>query len=733
VRQHAERQAEAGRREEALRKDVGLALAQAVTFRDGFHFREAHELLEQARQHLEPAGPDDLRRQLDQARADLDLAAKLDAARLQAATNDEGRFDFAGAELLYAAAFAEAGLGQEGDNVEAVAARVRASAVRGALVAALDDWAVCAAVKDRPAWLLRVARRVDPDPEGWRDRARDPVAWGNAAALAELVRNAPRAGQPLPLLLALGQRLHATGVDSTELLRRLQRQHPADFWANLTLGNALKYQVPGEAIGYYRVALGIRPEAAVSYYNLGEVLKIQGWLDEAIGYYQQALRIDPRHVWAHINLGNALKEKGRLDETFDHFQQAVLIDPRNLWARVYLGNALRDRGRLDEASEHFQQAITLDPNSTLPLNGLRSILMRQGRAEEVRISWQKVLAANPPEHPAWFGYAELCLFLGKEEEYRRACRALLDRFGESTDRFTAERTGRACLLLPAAEDELRKALVLADRAVAGRRPEDGWAYPYFLFVEGLAAYRRGHPDHAIALLGGDPARAMQPAGRLILAMAQYRQGQKEAACKTLAAAILAFDWSADQADNHDAWMCHVLRREAEAMLLPNLPAFLQGKYQPQDNAERIALLGACQFKGLRCTAARLYADALTADPKLADDLQVDHRYRAARFAALAAASQRKAADAQQLDDKERARWRKQALDWLRADLAAWAKATDRVLLQARLRHWQQDAELAGVHDHEALAKLPQGERAAWSQFWSGVADLLQKTGGETEP
>jgi serine/threonine-protein kinase len=39
----------------------------------------------------------------------------------------------------------------------------------------------------------------------------------------------------------------------------------------------------------------------------------------------------------------------------------------------------------------------------------------------------------------------------------------------------------------------------------------------------------------------------------------------------------------------------VLRREAEALILPNLPACLRGDYQPQDNDERLALVGVCQF------------------------------------------------------------------------------------------------------------------------------------------
>jgi serine/threonine-protein kinase len=735
VRHQADRRAEAARQEQVLRNEVGTALVQAVSFRQGFHFREGRALLEQARQRLEPDGPDDLRQRLNQALADLNLAENLDAARLLAASYVEGKFDFAGAERRYAAAFAEAGVGQAGDDVEAVAARVKASAVRGALVAALDDWAVCTADQGRSAWMLRVARLADPDPEGWRDRVRDPVAWNNAAALAELARTAPVAEPSVPLLLALGQRLQATGGDAAGFLRRVQREHPADFWANLSLGNALKYGGSGEAIGYYRVALAIRPESAIGYYNLGEVLRFQNWLDEAIDYYQQALRIDPKHVWAHLNRGSVLAERGRPDEALDHFQQAARIDPRNVAARIRLGYALKEKGRLDEALDHFQQAITLDSRDVAPLNGLRGVLMRQGRREEVQAAWRKILDANPPEHDAWFGYAELCLFLGQQEEYRRACRALLGRFGATPDPFVAERTGRACLLLPASEDELRKAIALIDRTRAPLPPEHNWAPPFFLFAQGLAEYRAGRLDSAISLMdgaiplmAGDLYRVLRPAPRLVLAMARHGQGRKGEARKALAAAVLSYDWSPALADSRDAWICHVLRREAEALILPDMPAFLGGKYQPRDDDERVALLGACQFKKLHRTAVQLYADAFAADPKLADDLPAGHRYRAACYAALAAAG--RGEDARALDDQERARLRQQALDWLRADLAACARATDRALVQRALKRWQQDADLAGLREPAALAELPPGERQGWAQLWSEAADRLQKTGGQ---
>jgi serine/threonine-protein kinase len=736
VRQQAERRAEAARQEHELRKEVRTALAQAVSFRDGFQFAKARELLEQIGQRLEPAGPDDLRRRVARGRADLDLVDRLDAIRLKRVTSVEERFSNAHfsnarADQDYETAFRDAGLGKIHGDAKAVAARVKASAVRDALLAALDDWAVSVTARDRRSWLLEVARCADPDPAAWRDRARDPLVWEDGAELAKLTRTAPVADRSVHLLAALAQRLQATGGDAIGFLRRVQREHSADFWANLTLGNALKYWGPGEAIGYYRVALAIRPGAGGGYYNLCDVLILQGWRDEAIAYYHKALRLDPRDGKAQFALSTLLKNMGRQNEAIDLFQRALCIDSGNVGAHIHLGSALKDQGRLDEAVDHFEQAMALDPKNPAAQNGLRSILMRRGRSAEVRVAWQKTLAADPPEHDAWFGYAELCLFLGKKKEYHRARHALLARFGGSTDPFVAERTGRACLLLPASGEELRKAVALIDRAVAAGWARQDWAYPYFLFAKGLADYRQRRWDNAIWVMKGVGAKVLGPAPRLILAMAQHQQGRKELARKTLAAAILAYDWSAVQADGRDAWICHVLRREAEALILPKLPAFLRGTYQPRDNDERLALVGVCQFKDLHWAAARLYADAFAADPTLAEDLRTESRFRAAGSAALAGCGG--SADGAPRSHAERAWWRRQAHSWLRADLGLHRKGVengspaDREEVQRQLQQWLTDAHLAGVRDAEGIAQLPAVERDEWARLWAEVEALRKKT------
>jgi serine/threonine-protein kinase len=726
-------------------------LKELAALQEGARWTEARIALARAMARLGDSGPGDLRARLVQAQRDLDLVIKLDEIRLKRATRGELIFYKTQADQAYQEAFQKANLGSVHDDAASVAAAVRASAVHAALVAALDDWAMSVTDKKRLDWLLQVARQAGPDPQGWRQRILDPAAWDNPAALADLAQTVPQ-GQAVSLLLALGERLRDGGGDVTLFLKRVQKEHPADFWANLILGNAILQWAPQEAGGYYRASLASRPGAAVGYCAVGDALRLQNALLEAIDYYKKALELDPKYSRAYSNLGLAVQAQGRLDDAIDCYRKAVDLDPDYGWAHHNLANALLDKGRLDEAYDHYQQVIRVDPKNIQINSGLTSVLFRQGRGQEAPLRWRKILDADPPDHAAWLGYPELCLFLGRAEEYRSVRRRMLDRFAATTAPYIAEPIGRASLLLPGTADEIRRAAGLIDRAVAARESTPEWIYRYVLFARGLAEYRQGRLDSAASVMEGEASRVMGPAPRLILAMARHHRGQKEEARKTLASAIVAFDWSRAEADSRDVWICHILRREAEALILPNRAAFLDGKHQPVDNAERLALVGACQFQGLYYTAARLYADAFTADSALADklaseclsraalgdkqpvgrleELNAECRYPAARCAASAGRGLGK--DGSKLGETERARWRKQARAWLHADLTIWVNAIDsgsgaaRALASKILTRWQAEPDLAGMREPKALNELSADERSQCVALWHDVGAALDR-------
>ncbi len=110
-------------------------------------------------------------------------------------------------------------------------------------------------------------------------------------------------------------------------------------------------------------------------------------------------------------------------------------------------------------------------------------------------------------------------------------------------------------------------------------------------------------------------------------------------------------------------------------------------------------------------------------------MATQHRYNAACAAALAGCG--RGEDAEELDDAGHARWRQQALGWLRADLnyySAGLKRTKRrkQVIVKRLERWLRDPDLVGVRDPEALTELADTEAKAWRALWAEVRALLAK-------
>jgi tetratricopeptide (TPR) repeat protein len=152
------------------------------------------------------------------------------------------------------------------------------------------------------------------------------------------------------------------------------------------------------------------------------------------------------------------------------------------------------------------------------------------------------------------------------------------------------------------------------------------------------------------------------------------------------------------------------------------PILLQGKEQPAA-AELLKLADLCRDYGRPHAAVDLYTAAFAARPALADDLGSGHRYNAACAAARAAAGE--GSDGARLGGPERAGLRRQALDWLRADLALRTKLFEGgKSVAAGLTFWQKDTDLAGVRDPAALAKLAADEREPWQRLWAHVTALL---------
>jgi tetratricopeptide (TPR) repeat protein len=256
---------------------------------------------------------------------------------------------------------------------------------------------------------------------------------------------------------------------------------------------------------------------------------------------------------------------------------------------------------------------------------------------------------------------------------------------------------------------------------------------------GAALAERGQLEEAIAAyreairIKNDFAEAHCNLGQLLC-----NQGQFAAALEELRK---GHELGSKQPGWHYLFAQRVEVIERLAEMAPKVPAILAGKAKPADDAERLALARFCRgrFKQLYAASARLFAEAFANDAKLADDVVSGNRYDAACAAALAGCGQGN--DADKLESEDRSRLRRQALDWLRADLAVWGrvldKEPDQALSVARvttgLQRWLVAPEFAGVRGPEALAGLPEAERQPWQQLWDDVAGMVAQPKAKATP
>ena len=593
-------------------------LKEAGIYRDQQQWTKAVNSLERAQGRLEGSGLTELANRVEQQRREVRLVDQIEKARMQMlqVAGREDR-DFAGADRLYAAAFAENGMDLAALPPQKAARRIEASPIHVHLVRALDSWAYC---KDHLAKgggnLLRsIAQAADKGP--WRQQLRDPALRKNRAALEKLAENKAVLDQPPELLLILFGLLEDANVKAAgiRLLIKAQPIHPEDFWINYQLANSLGLPATAtEAVGYGRAALAVRPESAVVYLTLANAVGNQGvqWEPEAEALLHKAMALEPGNPHVYIHLGNNQRNQKKFPEAEAAFRKAIELKPDDAISYSNLGALLLERNKLPGAEAACRKAIELEPDFDGAYSNLSSVLRYQGKFPEAEAAARKAIEINPTDDMAYTNLGGALIGQGR---------------------------------LPESEAALRKAVEVD--------PKNG----------------RWHRNLSAIL------------------ERQNKLPEAEAACRK------AIELDPKNADVYST-LGYILARRQKS------------------------------------------AEALAAARKAVDLNPLKSHYDAACIAALAGCASGK--DAATEDTMERARYRGQALKWLRAALAVeragLIKVPDqaRSIQERRIRHWQEDTDFNGVRGDEALAKLPEAERREWRKLWEEVEEL-RKRAGEGKP
>jgi tetratricopeptide (TPR) repeat protein len=670
------------------------------------------------------------------------LLAAFDEARAERSLSDASgrRLRVAESYARLKGALKEYGLpvGESTPEHAATVLRGRPPVVQSYLAAILQEswWlAPTAGEEEQQGWLAAVLAAADGD--GWRQQVRQALARKAWPALGRLLDQPEAARQHPAFLVALSAALRAADPASeVGLLRRAQRQHPYDFWVNFALATALYESVfpngearPARAEGlsvvqevvrYFTAAVALRPGSASAHNTLGNALAKQGDVKEATACYRKALDLNPRYAPAHVNLGVTLAKMKDPKGAIACFQKALRFDPKDISAHLNLGNVLCNQKDWKRAAACYQKVLDLDPKLAAAHYNLGTVFQAQGDPKRAIDCYRKALDVDPRCVPAH-------LNLGVALRDQRDLPGAIASFRKALD--LNPKLVEAHLNLGNAfqdQGDLKRAIDCYTRAVdlAPQFAEAHLNLGNVLYGQkdwkgAFACYKRALAlDPKFAEAHCNLGHALREQGHFAQALEALQQGHELGSQQT--------GWRYPSAK----WVeqCqHLLDLDAR------LNAILADDGQPKDTAEQLALADLCQrYKKRYAAAARFYAAAFAAKPKLTPAQQVFFRYNAACTAVLAAAGQGQ--DASKLEGKEKRRLRQQARAWLQENRKQYTgqfddlDAKQRADLQKTLQHWQQDADLVSVRDADALTKLPEAERTAWQQLWAEVETLCKKSG-----
>ena len=358
----------------------------------------------------------------------------------------------------------------------------------------------------------------------------------------------------------------ATAREMLEMRRRLVgNNHPlvaaalADVaWAATASGKLEEAEaVGGEALAMRRNLLGDEhPDVARSLSLVGQIVRKRGdltgscaLLKAALSIQRKVLRGDNLDILYTLrSLGTTLEKEGNQAEAEAAYREMLGLwrkreaheEPQALETLESFNRVLIAQKKFSEADQVLSDALTpsfvKQPSSANTLMLRADLRGRRGEWKEAASDAALAFEHQPFNHERCFLLAALLVKTEDLPGYERLCRGILKSCAETNNPFIADPAARACLLVPSTEVDIQLAGRLADRAVTLGAKDDG-AMPFFQVSKALAEYRLGHFANAVEwanrTLGASRVSAHGHACAVI-AMAQWRLGEKEAARDMLA-------------------------------------------------------------------------------------------------------------------------------------------------------------------------------------------------------
>jgi len=337
------------------------------------------------------------------------------------------------------------------------------------------------------------------------------------------------------------------------------------------------------------------PRLAVTLQNLGVALLEQGKAAEAQEYFTRAVQMrrkvlgenHPNFAASLASLADVYRLSGNFADAETLYRGTLKLqrqqlrpdDPmlvRTLGHLVFVLAAQKKSAEMEATLAEFLTPEFMRTPESVPILSTRmEFYARSGRWQAAAADVRRILEFQPAEHLNYHSLAPLLVASEDLDAYRKLAGEIIARFGETKDVFVADRMAKDCLIHPAAGVDLARVAALAEFAVTAGKAEA--ALPFFQLCKALAEFRQGRHASATewARKAGETSFPHAAAeAYAVLAMAQFRLDQPEAARAALAKGAAIFETQLPKLESGDLggdWRDWIIARAllAEARTLIN--------------------------------------------------------------------------------------------------------------------------------------------------------------------
>ncbi len=220
--------------------------------------------------------------------------------------------------------------------------------------------------------------------------------------------------------------------------------------------------------------------------------------------------------------------------------------------------------------------LAQQPSNVALLTARGRFYARAGLFADAAADFMTVARLAPDDHLSWHQGVPLLLQAGNIDGYRHWRTVELQQFSGAADKDVGHRVAKDALMIPAEGEDLKRAVDLADRALAADGSSWGAAQ-----TKGMAEYRSGHFEEAIPFLKKccqltHEARFASVA-EFFLAMSYERSGDHQQGLAALergqkSLAELPISGENDENFGNSDWiLAHLASREAEEVVNQPVP------------------------------------------------------------------------------------------------------------------------------------------------------------------